>query len=83
MMSFLLCGVIQIIVPSLENFIAFVIILGLYGIVDGIFLSFIVPCSLEVSQSPKLTNQSTGYFFLAGSIPVSITLSSCKFIIFL
>jgi hypothetical protein len=37
-------------------------------------LSFIPPISLEISKSPALSNQATGYFFLAISVPVSVIL---------
>jgi hypothetical protein len=63
-------GIVQLIIPFFDNFIVFCILFSAYGIIDGIFLSFIVPISLEVAQSASLSNQVTGYFFCAISIPV-------------
>lgn len=68
-MSFLLGGIIQFTIPLATQFYQLCVIIGFYGIVDGLFLAFIVPISCEVTNSNTLSNQAIGYFWAFIAIP--------------
>ncbi len=58
-----------------------VIIIGIFGLADGIYFGFLVPIAYEVAESTKLANQAVGYFQTFVALPVIIgpTLSGLLF----
>ena len=70
-LSFLLGGIIQILLPFASNFFWLCVEILLMGVVDGLFLSFIVPIALDVTESHALSNHAIGYFFTCTALPVS------------
>jgi hypothetical protein len=48
--------------------------MGCYGLIDGLFLSFIVPISCEVTNSHTLSTQASGFLFFFIALPVGFNL---------
>ena len=69
-LSFLLGGIIQILLPFASNFSWLCLEIILFGVVDGLFLSFIVPIAIDVTESHTLANHAIGYFFTCTALPV-------------
>jgi hypothetical protein len=48
------------------------LIIGVFGLADGIYFGFLVPIAYEVAESPQLANQAAGYFQTIVATPVSV-----------
>ena len=64
MMVFLIYGIIQILIPLASKFYILLIQIAILGVLDGIYLCFIVPISFDLAESPKLANNAIGFFYL-------------------
>ena len=51
-------------IPFANQFYILVIQLGFLGIMDGIYMCFIVTISFDLVKSSKLANQGCGFFHL-------------------
>ena len=69
-LSFFFGGIVQILIQFTQTFTQFCTAIAFYGIIDGLFLSFIVPVSCEVTNSHKLSTQASGFLFFFITIPV-------------
>lgn len=63
-MVFLIYGIIQILIPLASKFYILLIQIAILGVLDGIYLCFIVPISFDLAESPKLANNAIGFFYL-------------------
>jgi hypothetical protein len=59
-MVFLVYGVVQILIPYAFNFYVLLVQMAILGLMDGVYLCFIVPISFDVSESPVLANHAIG-----------------------
>ena len=47
-------------IPFATNFYILLVQMAILGMMDGVYLCFIVPISFDVSESPKLANHAAG-----------------------
>ena len=64
MMVFLIYGIVQILIPLASKFYILLIQIAILGVLDGIYLCFIVPISFDLAESPQLANNAIGFFYL-------------------
>jgi predicted MFS family arabinose efflux permease len=64
MMVFLIYGIVQLLIPLANKFYILLIQIAILGVLDGIYLCFIVPISFDLAESPQLANNAIGYFYL-------------------
>jgi hypothetical protein len=57
-------------IPYAPNFTCLAVIIGIFGLADGIYFGFLVPIALEVAESSQLANQAAGYFQTIVALPV-------------
>ncbi len=53
-------GIVQILIPFAMNFYVLLFQMAILGLMDGVYLCFIVPISFDVSESPLLANHAIG-----------------------
>ena len=63
-MVFLIYGIVQILIPLASKFYILLIQIAILGVLDGIYLCFIVPISFDLAESPQLANNAIGFFYL-------------------
>ena len=71
-LGFIIFGITQILIPWAPNFETLCVIIGIFGLADGLYFGFLVPIAYEVSESTKLANQAAGYFQTFVAIPVIV-----------
>ena len=54
-----------------NSFTELCMIFAFYGIIDGLFLTFIVPVCCEITDSHILSNQAAGFMHFFIALPVS------------
>jgi MFS family permease len=70
--SFLVFGIAEILMPSVSSFEWLIVIISILGLCDGLYLCVLMPIIIDVTGSSNLSNQATGYYHAAISIPVVI-----------
>ena len=60
----------QVTIIYATSFIELCVIMGFYGLLDGLFLTFIVPICCEITNSIAMSNQACGLMFCIIALPV-------------
>jgi hypothetical protein len=53
---------VQFALPYVDSFWLLVLLLAVLGVFDGVWLTFLVPISFDVAESPTLANHAAGNY---------------------
>ena len=62
MTSYFVYGFATLLIQFITDFYSYCMIICLFGIFDGLFLSSLLPMAYETAESKKLVNQALGYY---------------------
>lgn len=60
----ILYGIVELTLPFAPSSTVFIVQMAILGVLDGLFLTFIVPIAYDLTENtPELTNQAIGNFY--------------------